>query len=134
MSAPGSAKAAPSSPARPRRWFATASGLTALVLVQVAFVGVALWPVLFGGDTFVRHETVTMAGKVSGYQTRWIILRENGEFLRMPPPDALVFEKDKPLCVALFEGAYGSQKARLADADACTGDEAMSPVAPAIQS
>jgi len=80
-------------------WWAL--GIAALVAVQVAFVGIALWPLIWSEDAFLRHEEVRLVQDASGYMPRWLIELPDGETLKMPPPAGLAFQADAILCVSL---------------------------------
>ena len=103
------------------RWLAPAIGIAALVIVQTAFVSIAAWPVLLFDDEFIRNERATLVQEAPGYLPRWLIRLENGDLMKMPPPENGVFRADKILCVKLLRSPLKTLKARQTDPTDCVG-------------
>ncbi len=67
----------------------------------------------------MRYEEVTIVQQVPGYLSRWLINLENGDLLKMPPPEGMTFEIDAKFCARLLRGPWGNLKARQAETRDC---------------
>lgn len=104
------------------RWVAPAIGITALVSVQVFFVSAAAWPVLLFDDEFVRAERATVVQDAPGYFTRWLIRLENGDLIKMPPPEGMALVENSQICIEILKSPLKTLKARATDPSLCGAD------------